>query len=671
MNRTPRRYGSMLQEYYVERMRAAHAAHADRLAWVGTPDDVRALQVEVRRRIRQSFAPLPRPVPANARVTGVIDDPRGGYRVEKLLLDTRPGFTVSANLYLPTRGDGPAPAVLATCGHSQDGKAFEVYQSFAQALARRGFAVLIYDPISQGERVQYPDARGVPSLGLCAEHNMVGKQLALVGDFFGSWRANDGLRALDYLLSRPEVDPTRVGVTGNSGGGTMTTWLAGLDERITMAAPGCFVSTFLANCENELPADAEQIPPRIVEHGLEMYDFYIPHAPRPLILLAQRHDFFDRRAVMEAYTQLRRIYRLLGAEQNVQVYFGPQGHGFSLHLRKQLYAFFGRHAGLDDRPREPKLVIRTPQELAAAPAGTVVRAGSARVIDFIRARADELGAKRKPPAPERLPALLAKMLRLPRRIGTPNYRVLRMTFDSRKKRLYRFGVETGPGIQTIVTMPAGDVPGFGLPTGGGRATLLVGHTASADDLELPAVRRLLAGAGRVFAADPRGLGETTPCTCDDGDFFSPYDSDYFYHSQGLMLGEPLVGRRVHDVLATLDWLAGNGFGPIDLVGRGLGAIWSLLAATVRGNLASVTLVNGPLSYLDLAQVEICRWPASAMVPHALTKFDLPDCVRAIGRKLRLVAPWDAAMKPLRPAAARKRLRELKLPASLLRLKVRS
>jgi cephalosporin-C deacetylase-like acetyl esterase len=107
-----------------------------------------------------------------------------------------------------------------------------------------GYVVLIFDPIGQGERLQYahlekPDRPGVEA----EEHLRAGNQQFLVGDFFGAWRAWDGIRALDYLLTRPEVDPRHVGITGNAGGGTMTTWLCGLDPRWTMAAPGCFVTT--------------------------------------------------------------------------------------------------------------------------------------------------------------------------------------------------------------------------------------------------------------------------------------------------------------------------------------------------------------------------------------------------------------------------------------------
>src|SRR5690606_22172178 len=138
---------------------------------------------------------------------------------------------------------------------STEGKAGGTYQSFAQGLARQGYVCLIFDPISQGERLQYLGDEGKSTVGPgVSEHLKAGNQQLLVGEFLGTWRAWDGIRALDYLLTRDEVDPDRVGITGNSGGGTMTTWLCGLEPRWSMAAPSCFVTSFRRNLENELPA---------------------------------------------------------------------------------------------------------------------------------------------------------------------------------------------------------------------------------------------------------------------------------------------------------------------------------------------------------------------------------------------------------------------------------
>lgn len=657
------RYPHMVQEYYVARFREARAKRRARWAKVRTRKDALVLQDECRRRIRRSFGPLPKRTPLKARVTGKVDGER--YTIEKLLLESRPGFLVSANLYVPRGLEGKAPCVLGTCGHSNDGKAADFYQSFSAGLACKGFVVLIYDPISQGERVQYPGEKGTPKLGLCAEHNMIGNQQSLVGEFFGTWRGWDGIRALDYLLAREEVDTRHVGVTGNSGGGTMTTWLVGLEDRFTMAAPSCFVTTFLSNVENELPADVEQIPPRLVELGLDEHDLLVPFAPRPLLLLSQANDFFDQRGTRQAFEDLRRIYRLLGAEDRVQMVTGPTSHGFTQHLREPMYGFFAGHAGRKASPREPKLRLRKPAELFATKNGSVDKAGSKLAFAFTRAKADELAPKRRRWTPEKLAAHLEGVLRLPKRRGAPHHRVLRTRWGGGRG-WQGYAVEAEPGIQALVTMPLrkGERGQYRVPPGP-RGTLLVPHLGAQADLSDKELAGVL-GEGRVFGVDPRGIGESMSAACNQQDFFAPYDSDYFYNACGLLLGEPYVGRRTHDVLCVLDWLAGCGYREIHLVGRGMGAVPALFAAVIGRQAAKVTLVHALLSYHELTQTPIHRWPASAMVPGALETFDLPDCLRALGRKLSLVDPWDAHMRRIPQTRVGERLRRLGLARSVHR-----
>jgi cephalosporin-C deacetylase-like acetyl esterase len=197
--------------------------------------------------------------PLNVRITGIVE--RDAYHIEKVIFNSRPDFPVTANLYVPKGRKFPLPAVIGTCGHSDSGKAYPEYQSFAQGLVLQGYIVLIYDPIGQGERLQYLANDYKPRYGIgVTEHLHAGNQMFLTGESLNTWFAWDGIRAVDYLLSRKEVDPDYIGVTGNSGGGTQATWLCGVESRLTMAAPSCFITTFLHNIENDLAADTEQCP---------------------------------------------------------------------------------------------------------------------------------------------------------------------------------------------------------------------------------------------------------------------------------------------------------------------------------------------------------------------------------------------------------------------------
>jgi dienelactone hydrolase len=295
LNRFPR----MVQEFFVEQLRAFEAGNRRTKAALKTRADAKAYVAAVREKIRACFGPFPRKTPLNARITGVLE--RDSYRIEKVIFESRPELLVTGNLYVPKGGAGRCPGVLGVCGHSDTGKGEAAYQSFSQGLARKGYVVFIIDPLGQGERLQYPDAQRKSRVGVgVGEHLLAGNQQFLVGEFLGAWRAWDGIRALDYLLTRPEVDPGRLGVTGNSGGGTLSTWLCGLDSRLSMAAPSCFVTTFRRNLENELPADTEQCPPRALALGLDHEDFIAAMAPKPVILLGQERDYFDIRGTEEA-----------------------------------------------------------------------------------------------------------------------------------------------------------------------------------------------------------------------------------------------------------------------------------------------------------------------------------------------------------------------------------
>ncbi|MBY0457080.1 MAG: prolyl oligopeptidase family serine peptidase, partial [Gemmataceae bacterium] len=420
LNRFPR----VVQDWYVEQVRTAEQQGNERRARLKTKADAEAYVRDVRARVAKCFGPFPDKTPLNARVTGKLE--RDGYDVEKVIFESRPEFFVTANLYVPhaARKGKKFPGVVGECGHSDNGKAAEAYQAFAQGLARMGYVVLIFDPIGQGERVQYAHVEKPhrPGVGV-GEHLLAGNQQFLVGEFFGGWRAWDGIRALDYLLSRPEVDPAHVGITGNSGGGTMTTWLCGVESRWTMAAPACFVTTFRRDLENELPQDTEQCPPHALALSLDHSDFLACLAPKPVVILAKEKDYFDVRGAEEAFARLKHLYRLLDAEESVALHVGPTGHGYSVENREAMYRWFNGVTKVSDAKAEPKLVIEKDADLLAAPKGQVSELKSRTVFGFTAAEAKRLAATRKPPAGETLPARVAAALQLPKRDGAPDYRI--------------------------------------------------------------------------------------------------------------------------------------------------------------------------------------------------------------------------------------------------------
>ncbi len=634
LNRFPR----MVHESFVRQVREAEQRKLRRLDSLKSKADAEAYVKSVQQKIRQCFGPEPKRTPLNARVTSVVE--REEYRIENVIFDSRPGFPVTANLYIPKGRDYPLPGVVGTCGHSTNGKAAGAYQSFAQGLAKLGYVCLIYDPIGQGERLQYADENLNSKVGVgVREHLHAGNQQFLVGEFFGMWRAWDGIRALDYLLTRKEVDKRHVGVTGNSGGGTMTTWLCGVEPRWTMAAPSCFVTTFRRNMENELPADTEQCPPRALALGLDHDDFLAAMAPKPVIVLAKERDYFDVRGNEEAYARLKRLYKMLGAENNIGQFIGPTTHGYSQENREAMYRWFNGVTKISNVKTEPKIEIEKDETLWCTPNGQVVELeGTRSVFHFTRDKSKQLTASRKNLTAKELRAEVTKVLRLPPLPNKePDYRIWRY-LGSRgypTAHAIAYAVETEPNIQAIVYRLTAERWYSRPPRGGKRAMLYVSDLSSDAELRDEPLIRELAKAEPdtpIFTCDVRGVGESQPDTCSPGSFHTAYGNDYFYAIHSLMLDRPYLGQKTFDLLRVLDWLGSLEHTDIHLVGNGRGTLPATFAASLSDRVKQVTLKNAIASYAMIAESEEYDVPLSSLPPNALAHFDLPDCYRELKQK---------------------------------------
>ena len=634
------RYGHMVHEYTVGRVRSILQERAERLVAIQTRAEAQAYVDDVRAKAARCFPALPARTELKAQITGTMD--LGDICLEKVVYESRPGFLVSANLYMPARIDAELPCVLGLCGHSENGKAYGPYQYFARGLASKGFAVLIVDPVSQGERRQFYTEEGVPEgesgPRSTVAHNMIGNRMLLTGDSVGSWFAWDAIRGLDYLLARPETDTSRVGVTGCSGGGTQTTQVTALDPRITMAAPDCFITSWLCNLENELPADAEQNPPRALEFGLDEADLLLAYAPRPTMILAEENCYFDLRGARQAHAEMKKIHSLLGSPDSAEISVGHLDHGFHKHAREAMYGFFIKHGGLDVECQEPPMEAIADAQLNAAE-GEVVPFGSRKIFGFTQARAKELGTQRPRLEYAALQDAARKLLQLEMPDSPPHYRYLRRNGgqDSATGKGYQFAVESEPGIQVILTM-FGDLENQ-CRRPRGPVSLYAGHLSSEEDCAtLPWLQRCLTEGQRILAVDLRGTGQSFPATCGSSDLLEPYGADYLYASFGSMMGESYLGRRVLDLLRTIDCLEEGG-AEVHLIGRGVGSVPVALAALLHPSQPTCELVHFLPSYQLLIDNPLHNWPLSTMVENCLTTFDLPDIYAALGERLQECAPW--------------------------------
>ncbi|MDP1589381.1 MAG: prolyl oligopeptidase family serine peptidase, partial [Prosthecobacter sp.] len=545
---------------------------------------------------------------------------------------------------------GPVPGVIGVCGHSLNGKAAEAYQSFAQGLARQGQACFIIDPAGQGERFQYLNEKlGSRLGGGTSEHNQMGGPQALIGEFLGTWFVWDAMRALDYLLTRSEIDPKHLGVTGNSGGGTQTTWLCGMEPRFTMGAPSCFVTTFRRDAENELPQDMEQCPPRVLAHDLDHGDFLAAMAPKPVIIMAQEKDYFDARGSAETYERLKKLYTLLGKPENIQLHIGPDPHGYTQSNREAMYRFFGKVTGIPTAAAEPTITVEKDEDLLCTPRGQVAEAGSRTLMSFTREKADDLAAKRKHLTGEALQKAVRETLKLPALADSPpDYRILR-SVGARKyptKAYCAYAVETEPMIHALVTRLSDEALTSRLPRGLSKAVLYISHRSADSELrDDPFVQELIAASpdAAFFACDVRGIGDSQPNTCGANQFLGRYGSHYFYAAYSQMLDRPLLGQRTFDVLRVIQLLAAAGHTEIQLAGQGWGALPAAFAALLSREVKQVTLKHALTSFHELAAHDDQQWPTAFMLPQVLHHFDLPDCYKALQKqKLQLIEPWTAA-----------------------------
>jgi hypothetical protein len=370
-------------------------------------------------------------------------------------------------------------------------------------------------------------------------------------------------------------------------------------------------------------------------------------APKPIILLTKEKDYFDVRGGQEAFTRLRRLYALLGAEENIALHTGPTYHGYTKENREAMYRWFNRVTGISDAIAEPELALEKDETLWCTPHGQVAELNSRPIYCFTRAKSIELGRKRQPLVGEALRRAVREVLKLPPREGTPDYRILRPLSARKYPKRYcaTYAVATEPAVYALVSMLA-DEPHYSRPPQDARrAVLYVAHHSSDAELrEEPLVTELLQAEPQAvfFACDVRGIGESQPNTCGENQFLKPYGSDYFYAIHALMLGYPYVGQKTYDVLRVVDWLKSCGYGEVHLAAKGWGALPGALAALLADEVVQVTLKNALSSYAAIAESERYRWPLSAFLPGVLETFDLPDCYRALAaKKLRQIDPWGA------------------------------
>ena len=627
----------MLSTYLQRRAFSLLDDRARTVSQISGASDAAARKQYIRARILDSLGGLPERTPLNARVTGTVE--RDDYRIEKIVFESQPKFYVTANLYLPKRGRGPYPAILFPLGHEAGGKANEAWQHALVSFAKKGYVALAWDPLGQGERVQLwdPDTQQAKVIRSTTEHSILGVQCLLTGDNIARYTVWDGIRALDYLLSRPEVDAAKVGCTGNSGGGTHTAYLSALEDRIHVAAPSCYITSWRRLLESIGPQDAEQVLLPFLADGLDHPDFIYAFAPRPYLMLSAIRDFFSISGARESYDEARGLYARLNAEDRMSMFEADDGHGYSKPRRLAAYRWFARWLkNASDEDPEPEVTIATEEELHATKTGQVSSSFEVETV-FSLNRARLAALKR--------PQLSREDLRLELRRLTgfePPAGAVPVRFYGRIQRsgyvIEKLVYESEPGIlvPSLLFLPE--------PAGERRPAILYAHGRgkSVDARPGGEIEELVRKGFIVFAVDYRGIGETSATDTRGGSDFPRYFGDYGNAMTSLLVGKTLVGMRAQDLYRALDVLATRqevDAAKITAIAKETATVPMLHLAALDGRINRLALESGLVSYESVVRNNIHMNVFENVVPKALKTYDLPDLIVAVApRPVWLIDP---------------------------------
>jgi dienelactone hydrolase len=285
----------------------------------------------------------PGDTPLNPKVTGVIECE--DFHIEKVVFESRPKVFVTANLYMPYGITSPRGAVLFLCGHHKQAKHEPEYQIVCRHLVNEGLIVLALDPVGQGERLSFYETsiKDTTVEWGVQEHTYAGNQCLLLGDSIARYFLHDAMRGIDYLCSRPEVDAEKIGVTGNSGGGTQTSLVMVCDPRIAAAAPATFIMNRQSYLETEKSQDMEQIWPKVSKLGFDHEDILLMMAPKPVLVLAVKYDFFPIEGTRRTVGRAKRFWQVYDKENNLSICEDESHHMYTESLAKKAAQFFSIH----------------------------------------------------------------------------------------------------------------------------------------------------------------------------------------------------------------------------------------------------------------------------------------------------------------------------------------
>lgn len=597
----------------------ALASRSSSIAALSSKADAEKRQAEVRSKILKAIGGLPdRSAPLNAKVVSV--HAAEGFKFETVMFESLPGYRVTANLFVP-EGKGPFPAVIVSPGHSPSGKAGDY--RFAANFARAGFVVLAYDIVGEGERWQQYDADlNVSRLERpTAEHSLAAYQSLLVGRPVVRYFINDAMRGIDYLASRPEVDPQRIGAYGCSGGGAVTAYLAALDPRVKAAASACFVTTMHHLLTSVGPQEGEQSTPGFTAAGLDLADWVELAAPRPYAIVSTTDDMFPFAGAKVAHDEAKRFWKLYGAEDKLVWITGPGPHGALAPIAADIIGFFAKNLNAAGKPGFADLRPADPADVRVTQTGQLSTSiGSETVQSLMAAEARNLvpsKAKVKDLA-DAVRAVTAAQAKQ----ATPAVQVVKTEArGGYSLQTLHVTPENGPAYDAVLARPDGVVKG--------RLIYLDRTPVTTAKLE-----KLVKSGWLTLAPVPvGGSGE---------EIKSHVLGDYtLFALRAMLVNRTVTGLRIDQAESAAQWLSREKAERSGVALYGVGSLGpvALQAAVLDKRIDLVVVENALAAYRLAVDQPITRNLPEIALPGVLAKYDLPELMAVPGRVL-VINPVD-------------------------------
>lgn len=611
-----------------------HADEAADKSWatLKTLAALKSHQEYLRKEWMACFGGFPERVPLNAKVVATV--PREGYTIEKIIFESQPGLFVTAHLFLPDakRFKPPYAAALISCGHSSDGKAEKFYQRGAVMGALSGLAILIYDPIDQGERQQLNIPK--PPRGVHG-HNVTGVSAMLLGWNTARFRIWDGIRCMDYLETRPEINHKSFGVMGNSGGGTLSSYIMAIDDRIGAGSPACYITSLRAVCEKIGPQDAEQNFFGQLKFGLNHAGYVLARAPSPVCLNFSHKDFFDFKGSLETYAVAEELFQRMGWSERLAMIDVPGPHGWKEGARQGSMQWM--HRWLNGDTSAMPLNIEWLRELCAnfdeksvdiglqnpeafvTPNGFVHELPGARsVYDIMRSELDAIEKARVPLTKANRATIVRKAANIPplSTLQAKVSEVAKRQHEGLSELRQTFALPNGITLPTVTLTPSS-------PTGapvllvadGGKSNAVASATALVAQGH-PVMVADLTATGEIGASKHRFYGSKFP---DEGIAVMLY-----------LLGESLVGKRSEDLLICAQALSkAHNNQPVILQATGVLCVPAAHAYAVEPTLFSqLKLENQPISWSETIR-KADRSSFSNTLQNGLRHYDWPQLAQPL------------------------------------------